>query len=57
MAQIMYELADMMGFNFQATTFPELFYFVFMGTCSVAIMAGIIKAILYAVFSSRGIAR
>lgn len=53
MQSIMYELADYMGFNFQATTFPELFSYMFLGLCGVCIIASLLKALIWIPFNSK----
>ena len=50
MAKIMYDLAELCGFNFEATTFPELFYFMFLAICGTAIIAGVIRMLAFIAF-------
>lgn len=50
MVEIMRELAEMCGWNFQATTFPELFYNVVLAICATAILAGIIRMLAFVAF-------
>lgn len=57
MQAVMYELMQMCGFDFQATTFPELFQFVFLAFCGTAILASIIKLMVYLALNTRKIAR
>lgn len=53
MERIMYELAEYMGFNMQAQTFPDLITQAFIAICGTAIIASLIKAMLYIACSSR----
>lgn len=53
MQSVMLELAEMMGFNFTATTFPELFFFVFLALCGVCILASLIKVLIWIPFNCR----
>ena len=57
MQLVMQDLAEMCGFDFVATTFPELFYFVFLATCGTAILASIIKVLWYVTFNTRRLAK
>ncbi len=53
MQSVMHDLADLCGFNFEATTFPELFLFMFLALCGTAILASIIKVLFYITFHSK----
>lgn len=53
MQDIMYELMEFCGFNFTATTFPELFKFMFLALCSTCILACIIKIFMWITFNAR----
>lgn len=55
MQQIMEELAQLCGFYFEATTFSQLFFFLFMGMAGTAILCSIIKGIMYMAFHTRRI--
>lgn len=55
MVEVMYDLADLFGFNFEAATFPELFRFLFMGICATAILASVIKVLMWLSFGGRRI--
>lgn len=57
MQLVMQDLAEMCGFDFVATTFPELFYFIFLATCGTAILASIIKVLWYVTFNTRRLAK
>ena len=57
MQEAMINLADMCGFNFQASTFPELIRFFVLAVCGTAILANIIKVMLCLAFDSHKIAR
>ena len=52
MQHVMNELAELCGFNFQATTFPELFFFMFLALCGSAILASIIKVLFWLTFNT-----
>lgn len=53
MQQIMEELAQLCGFYFEATTFSQLFFYLFMGFAGTAILCSIIRAIMYMSFHTR----
>ena len=57
MQSVMYQLMEMCGFNFQATTFLELFQFIFLAFCGTAILASIIKVLFFVTFNSHKIGR
>lgn len=57
MAQIMIELAQNMGFDFQATTFPELFYFMFMAIAGCCFLAAIMRVLMYICFNANRMLR
>lgn len=57
MQSVMMELAEFFGFNFQATTFPELFQYMFLGLCAVAIVASIIKLFFFLAVNTRKLGR
>lgn len=57
MQSIMLELAEFCGFNFTATTFPELFLFFVLAVCGTAIIASIIKVMLWITFNMRKLSR
>lgn len=57
MQAVMYSLMEMCGFNFQSTTFPELFQFMFLALCGTAILASIIKVLFFVTFNSHKIGR
>lgn len=57
MREGMMELARMMGFDFTATTFPELIMFFSLAICGTAILASIIKVMFWVTFNTRKIAR
>lgn len=50
MQEIMFELAELCGFSGTPTTFPELFAWMFRALCGTAILASVIKVMLYASF-------
>lgn len=47
MQSVMYELMEMCGFTFEAQTFPELILKLAIALCGTAILASIIKVILW----------
>lgn len=53
----MTELAEMLGFDFVATTFPELIMFFVLAMCGTAILASIIKVMFWITFNTRKLAR
>lgn len=53
MQGVMIELAEMLGFNFIATTFPELFLNMFLAICGTCILASIIKVCIWIPFNSK----
>lgn len=53
MQSMMFELADFCGFNFEATTFPQLFMFLVLAMCATSIIAGIIKMMMWIAFNMR----
>lgn len=57
MSQVMYDLANMCGFYFESTTFSQLFFFMFLALCGTAILASIIKALMYITFRSKELTR
>lgn len=57
MQSIMLELAEFFGFNFQATTFPELFQYMFLGLCGTAIVASIVKLFFFLAANTRKLGR
>ena len=57
MVEVIYDLADLCGFNFQATTFPELFFFMFLAMCGTAILASVIKVLMWLSFGGRKVLR
>lgn len=57
MREGMMELARMMGFDFTATTFPELIMFFTLAICGSAILASIIKVMFWVTFNTRKLAR
>jgi len=50
---LMIELAEYFGFNFQAQTFPELFLNLFLGFCGVCIIASVLKVLIWIPFNSK----
>lgn len=57
MQDLMRELAQYMGFYFEATTFPELFFFMFLALCGTAIVSSIISVMFYITVNTRKLAR
>lgn len=57
MSQVMRELAEFCGFYFEATTFPQLFFYMFTAICGTAILAGIIKLLFYIAVRSKELYR
>lgn len=57
MRDMMYDLADLCGFNFQAKTFTELFLFMFLALCGTAIIASVIKLLVWLALNTKRIAR
>ena len=57
MQSVMQQLAEMCGFYFEAATFPELFLFMFLALCGTAIIASIIKVLMFVSFNSHKLAR
>ena len=53
----MIDLAQMMGFDFVATTFPELIMFYVLAICGTAILASIIKIMFWLTFNTKKLAR
>lgn len=53
----MQDLARLCGFDFTATTFPELFQWIFLAMCGTAVLASIIKVLFYVTFHSRRITK
>jgi len=53
----MMQLAELCGFNFTATTFPELIMFYVLAICGTAILASIIKIMWWATFNAHKIGR
>lgn len=53
MREIMIDLAEFFGFYFEATTFSQLFFFMFLGIAGTAIIASVIKVFFYMTFRSR----
>lgn len=57
MREGMMDLARMLGFDFVATTFPELILFFTLAIGGFAILASIIKVMLWVTFNTHKIAR
>lgn len=57
MREGMMQLAELCGFNFTATTFPELIMFYVLAICGSAILASIIKIMWWATFNAHKIGR
>ncbi len=57
MESVMYDLANTLGFNFEATTFPELIYFVVLAICGTSVLAGIIKILFFITFNTRRLSK
>lgn len=57
MQSVMNQLANLCGFNFQATTFPELFIFMFLALCGTSLLASIIKVLFWLTFNTHKLGR
>lgn len=57
MQEIMKELAEFCGFYFEAQTFPQLFFFMFLAICATCILAGMIRVFFYFTFRGKEIFR
>lgn len=57
MQEIMRDLADFCGFYFEATTFSQLFFFMFIGICGTCILASMLKVMFYFAFRGKEIFR
>ena len=57
MQEIMRDLADFCGFYFEATTFSQLFFFMFIGICGTCILAAMLKVMFYFAFRGKEIFR
>ena len=57
MRDIMQSLAEMCGFYFEATTFPELIVLFVLAICGTAILASIIKVMFWIAFNTHRLAR
>lgn len=57
MREIMIDLAEFFGFYFEATTFSQLFFFMFLALAGTAIICSIITVLFYVTFRSREIFR
>ena len=53
MQSIMYQVMEMCGFNFECTTFPQMFKFMFLAILSTCILACMIKILLWVTFNAR----
>lgn len=57
MRSAMMELAELCGYNFEASTFPELILFYVLAMCGTAILASIVKVLFWLAFNTHKIAR
>lgn len=57
MRDIMQSLAEMCGFYFEATTFPELIVFFALAICGTAILASVIKVMFWVAFNAHKLGR
>lgn len=57
MRDIMHSLAEMCGFYFEATTFPELIVLFVLAICGTAILASMIKVMFWVAFNTHRLAR
>lgn len=53
MQDLMYELAEFMGFNYIPDTFPEFFTWIFLAISGTTILCCIIRMLLFMAFRSR----
>lgn len=57
MTSVMYDLANLCGFDYMPETFPELFTWVFLALCGTAILSSIIKVFFYLTINSKGVSK
>lgn len=57
MQNIMIDFMNLCGFNFEATTFPQLFQFMFVAICGTCLIACVIKIMLWITFSANKLFR
>lgn len=53
MQDIMYEVMEMCGFNFEPTTFGELFRYGFLAILGTCLIACMIKILLWVTFNAK----
>lgn len=57
MREGMRQLAELCGFDFVATTFPELIMFFVLAMCGTALLASVIKVMFWIAFNTNKLAR